>query len=101
MSFSLGVEGRAAIEAIAACDRVAPRLLDLIAQHDHAATVARSDWCGPHRDTFEQRFAAVQGALVDGGFWVLHVRHAAATRLAELTLAAQEAETLLQPTGPR
>jgi hypothetical protein len=95
------MEGQGAIEAIAACDRVAPRLLDLIARHEHAAESARPDWHGPHRDTFEERFAGVQRALIEGGFWVLQVRHAAATRLAELTLAAQESEPLLQSIGPR
>lgn len=101
MSVFLGVEGHAAVEAIAACDRLASRLLDLVAQHDHAASCARPDWSGPHRDTFEERFADVQRALINGGFWVLKVRHAAVTRLVEVTLAAQEAEAALQTTGPR
>src|SRR5258708_2132484 len=106
MSFSLGLEGQSAVEAIAACDRLAARLLELIAQHDHAASVARPDWTGPHRDTFEQRFAGVQRTLIDGGFWVLHVRHDLASRLAELTIeaeaaAAEAAAAGLQTTGPR
>lgn len=101
MSLALGREGQAAIDAIAACDRLAPTLLDVIAHHDHAADLARPDWRGPHRDTFEERFAGVQRALVNGGFWVLQVRHAAVTRLAEIVAAAEEAATLLQATGPR
>ncbi|MEY2420898.1 MAG: hypothetical protein QOI95_965 [Acidimicrobiaceae bacterium] len=101
MSFPLGVEGQAAIEAIAACDRLAPKLLELLAQHDHAATMARPDWSGPHRDAFEARFAGVERALIAGGYWVLQVRHAAVTRLAELTVQAEEAAGLIPATGPR
>ena len=77
MSVFLGLEAQAAIEAIAACDRLAPKLLDLMAQHDHAAAVARPDWTGPHHDTFEERFASVQRRLSPGGYWVLQVRHEA------------------------
>lgn len=74
MSLSVGLEGRAAIEAIDACDRLAPKLLELIAQHDHAASVARPDWTGPHHDTFEERFTSVRGALTDGEAWVVRKR---------------------------
>jgi hypothetical protein len=84
MSFPLGVEGHAAVEAIAACDRLAPKLLELLEQHDHASTLARPDWAGPHRDAFEERVVGVQRALVAGGHWVLQVRHDAVTTLAEL-----------------
>lgn len=101
MSFPLGLEGRAAIEAIDACDRLAPKLLELIAQHDHAASVARPDWTGPHHDSFEERFASVQRALGDGRTWVLHVRHEAEVRLAILKAEAEEAAALLRTTGPR
>jgi len=97
MSFPLGVEGHAVIEAIVACDRLALRLTHLIAQHEHAASVARPDWTGPHHDTFEGRFAAVQRNLEVGRRWVLAVRHEAETRLAALEAEA----VLIRTTGPR
>jgi hypothetical protein len=101
MSVSLAAQRHAVIEAIAACDRLAPQLVDLVDQHAHAADIARPDWTGPHRDTFEDRYAAAQRALLAGVSWVLQVRHEAVTRLAELTLEAQEVAALLRTTGPR
>ncbi|MEY2403851.1 MAG: hypothetical protein QOD38_1402 [Acidimicrobiaceae bacterium] len=101
MSFALGWEGQTAIEAMHACDRLAPKLLELVEQHAHAAEVARPDWAGPHRDTFEDRYANVQQALLAGVSWVAQVRHDAATRLAQLTAEAEETARLLLTTGPR
>ena len=82
MSSGWGVEGQAVLEAIAACDRLALKLDDLIAQHAHAASVARLDWTGPHHDTFEWRFAAAQRRLEASRRWVLRLRHEAEARAA-------------------
>src|SRR5262245_21329223 len=87
MSFWAGVEERALIEALDACDRLAPRLLDLLGQHEHAAAVARTDWEGPHHDAFEERVQSVGQTLIDGEVWVLHLRH----ELLNAYLAAQAA----------
>ncbi|MEY2453918.1 MAG: hypothetical protein QOD92_3492 [Acidimicrobiaceae bacterium] len=95
------MEGQRALEVIAACDRLAPKLVELVEQHGHAADTARPDWAGPHRATFDARHAVVQRALLAGGYWVLQVRHDAMTRLAELTLQAEEAATLVRVAGPR
>jgi hypothetical protein len=92
---------RAALEAIDACDRLAPKLLDLMAHHEHAASVARVDWSGPHHDTFEERFSTVQRALADGSSWVLHVRHEAEAKLAALLADTEESARLLPVAGPR
>lgn len=100
MSFPLSLEGRAAAEAIVACDRLGPKLTEVIAQHEHAATVARPDWTGPHHDAFEQRFAAVQSELAAGRVWVLRVRHEAELRLAVLEQEAEDAAMRLSK-GPR
>ena len=81
MSSPGGLEVRAALEVIDACDRLLPRLLDVIAQHEHAAAVARADWRGPHHETFEARFASVQRALGDGCARVLRIRHRAVLQL--------------------
>src|SRR5437762_3774350 len=78
MSFSLGLEGRAALEAIDACDRLFARLAELVDGHEHAAAVARPDWMGPHRDAFEDRFDAVQYKLRSGEAWILQLRRVAA-----------------------
>ena len=101
MSGSLAVRTQVTLEAIDACDRLAPTLLELIAQHEHAASIARPDWSGPHRDTFDERFASAQRALAEGQKWVLHVRHDAEARLAMLRLEAAEAAALLRTTGRR
>ncbi|MEY2455643.1 MAG: hypothetical protein QOK06_737 [Acidimicrobiaceae bacterium] len=64
----------AAVLAADACERMRWALLGFADSHEHAADLARLDWCGPHRDSFEVSFAAIQGELV---------RHAAAmSRLA-------------------
>jgi hypothetical protein len=101
MSFPLGFQGHAAVEAIVACDRLALKLTDFIAQHAHAASVARPGWTGPHHDAFEERFAAVQSALGAGVVWVLRVRHEAEARLAALQLEAEEAAARPRATEPR
>ena len=87
----------AVVNAIAACNRLAVRLTELMAQHEHAASVARPDWTGPHHETFEARFAAAQRDLEAGRMWVLRVRHEAETKLVELQADA----ALLRMTGPR
>jgi hypothetical protein len=81
MSVGLDLEGRAALAAIDACNRLAPKLLEVMAQHQHAAGVARPDWTGPHHDVFEDRYASVQRALDGGRTWVLQLRHEAEGRL--------------------
>jgi hypothetical protein len=101
MSLSTGAAWQAVMEGIAACNRLAPKLLDLVAEHDHAAAVARPDWSGPHHDTFEDRFMSVQQALLAGAAWVLQVRHELEHQLAALTLAAEEAATPVPATGPQ
>ena len=101
MSGSLTVRTQVTLEAIDACDRLAPKLLELIVQHEHAASIARPDWCGPHRDTFEERFASVQRGLAEGQRWVLQIRHEAVARLAMLRLEAAEEAAFLRTTGPR
>ena len=100
MSAALAEDRSAALEAVAACERLAPRLIELVEHHAHAADGARPEWAGPHRDTFEERHHAVQRALLAGESWVLQVRHDALKRLAELALEA-EAAALLHPSGPR
>ena len=91
------VEQRAVLEAIVACERLTRELTELIARHDHAASVARADWTGPYRDTFEERVAAVRRNLDAGQRWVLRVLHEA-----EGNLAALQAEAaLLRMTGVR
>jgi hypothetical protein len=59
-------------------------LLELAARHDFAAAIARTEWSGPHRDSFEERFAALQRELADGRAWVFRVRREAESLLAEL-----------------
>ena len=81
MSVPGSLEARIALEVIDACDRLLPRLFDVIAQHEHAAAVARPDWSGPHHEAFEERFVAVQRALGQGCTWVVRVRHDAVARL--------------------
>jgi hypothetical protein len=71
-------------EVIWACDRLASRLLEVAARHEFAAAIARTEWSGPHRDTFDERFAALQRELEDGRAWVSRVRREAESLLAEL-----------------
>jgi plasmid stabilization system protein ParE len=94
---SSSVEQRAVIEAIVACERLARELTELIARHEHAASVARPDWTGPHRATFEERVAAVQRNLAAGQVWVLRVLHEAEAKLEALQAEA----ALLRTTGLR
>ena len=51
-----------------------------------AAAVARPDWEGPHREQFDDRFAAAQHRLADCEHWVLLVRRLAS----EVLVGAQE-----------
>lgn len=81
MSVLGGLEARAAFEVIDACDRLLPRLLEVIARHEHAAAVARPDWQGPHHEVFEARFTCVQRALGQGCTRVLRIRHDAVASL--------------------
>jgi hypothetical protein len=98
---SSGFEWQAASDAVAACDRLAPKLRELAEQHAHAANQARADWTGPHHASFEDRFAAAQRALDAGMTWVSQVRQGAAARLAQLTAEAEEAARVSPSTGPR
>jgi hypothetical protein len=65
----------AALEAVAACERLAAQLPHLAAWLEHAASMARADWTGPHRDRFDERIAAVDRALVSAAA-TLHVLRA-------------------------
>ena|SRR5438067_1465762 len=102
MSFGLGSDGLAALEAIDACDRLFARLADLVDRHEHAAGVARPDWSGPHRVAFEGRFDTLQYRLRSGEAWVLHVRRVATEVLqsAIATMHEQNAAAL-RVGGPR
>jgi hypothetical protein len=40
------------------------QLPELAAWLDHAASVARTDWTGPHRDAFDERVAVIGRALL-------------------------------------
>jgi hypothetical protein len=55
----------ATVEAVVACERLAIRLAELAAWLDQAASMARADWAGPHRDTFDVRVAGIGRALLD------------------------------------
>jgi hypothetical protein len=101
MSLSLGMEGQTAADVIAACDRLSGRLPELMAELEQGASIAREDWSGPHRDTFEDRYACAVRALIAGGYWVMRLRHALLSRLDELVVEAQAAAAELQTTGPR
>jgi hypothetical protein len=90
---------RAALEAIYACDWLAPKVADLVARHDHVVAIARREWAGPHHDTFEERFAAVQGELEAGRVWVFQIRHEAELILAELRAEALAASAALSLHG--
>ncbi|MEY2430316.1 MAG: hypothetical protein QOC92_41 [Acidimicrobiaceae bacterium] len=95
MSFPPEAEVRAALEAIHACDWLAPKLTELVARHEHAAAIARQEWAGPHHDTFEERFTAVQGDLNAGRVWVFQVRREAEVILAELKAQALQSTAAL------
>src|SRR5262245_57963773 len=82
MSFWDGVQERALLDALDACDRLAPRLLDMLGRHEHAASLARVDWDGPHHERLEDEVLVVRHTLIDGQVWVRHLRH-------ELLLAYQ------------
>ena len=81
--------------AVDACERMRSALLGFAASHEHAADLARRDWTGPHRDSFEASFGSIQDELV---------RQAGSmARLAselEATSAEREA-ALLRTAGPR
>ncbi len=72
----------AALEAVVACERLAAQLPQLAAWLDHAASVARADWTGPHRETFDDRVAAIRAGLL-GAADTVHLVHRQAVR--ELT----------------
>jgi len=94
---SVSTEERVIALAILACDRLILRLGDVIAEHEHAAGVARPEWSGPHRDAFDDRVAALHRDLDAGRTWALRTRHEA-----ELRLAQVRAETeMLRMTGVR
>jgi hypothetical protein len=81
--------------AMEACERMRSALLGFAESHEHAADLARRDWIGPHRDSFEATFASIQLELA---------RQAGAmARLAdEIVAAAAEREAaLLRAPGPR
>ena len=54
---------RAAVVAIDACERMRSVLHGFADSHAYAANLARPDWSGPHRDSFEESFAAIQAEL--------------------------------------
>jgi hypothetical protein len=64
----------AAVEAVAACERLAAHLPFLAAQLDHAAAIARNEWEGPHRETFDHRVAVIDRALHDAASTLLVLR---------------------------
>jgi hypothetical protein len=92
-------EEQAALEAIYACEWLASKLADLVVRHEQAAAIARREWSGPHHDTFEERFTAVQRELDAGRVWVLRVRHEAELILAELRAKALELTAALSRSG--
>ena len=91
MSLGLGVEGRAAMDAIDACDRMLRRLDDSIERHDRVAERARPDWDGPHRTEFDGRFERAQYQLRSAEAWVLHLRWRASEVLANAHEEVREA----------
>ena len=76
--------------AVEACERMRAALLGFADSHEHAASIARRDWSGPHRDSFEASFAAIQAELV---------RQAGA--MARLASAIEEAAATMLVEGPR
>src|SRR4051812_11839116 len=91
MSLSLGIEGRAALAAIDAGDRMLRRLDEVIERHDRVAERARPDWEGPHRDEFDDRFERAQHRLRSAEAWVLHLRRRADEVLANAHEEMREA----------
>ena len=81
---------RAAGLAVDACERMRAALLGFADSHEHAANIARLDWTGPHRESFETSFAAIQVELE---------RQAAA--MARLASAIEEAAAPMPVEGPR
>ena len=78
------------MRAVDACERMRAALLGFADSHEHAAAIARLDWSGPHRDSFEVSFAEIQAELV---------RQAAA--MARLASAIEEAAAAVVVEGPR
>ena len=97
MSLGLGTAGRAAIDAIEACDQMLRRLSDVIERHAAAAARARPDWEGPHRDEFDDRFERAQHGLQSAEAWVLLVRRGAYVVLAD---AREQLRETLAATTP-
>jgi len=60
----------AGFEAVVACQRLAAQLAQLSLWLEHAASVARADWTGPHRETFDDRVADIARALHDAAMAV-------------------------------
>src|SRR4051812_31508016 len=101
MSLSLGIEGRAAIEAIDACDRMLAQLADAIARHEYAASLARADWEGPHRDAFEDQFEQLQYHLRRDEGFVLRVQRVARENLLDAFEQLREMQAATsRPGGP-
>jgi hypothetical protein len=63
MYFHVMFDQRAAAVAIDACERVRSVLAGFADSHAYAADLARPDWSGPHRESFERSFAAIQDEL--------------------------------------
>jgi hypothetical protein len=80
----------AAALAVDACERMRAALLGFADSHEHAANIARADWCGPHRDSFERSFAEIQAEL-----------HRQAGAMVRLASAIEEAAVTLRLQGPR
>jgi len=62
----------AALEAVVASERLAAQLAQIAGSLGHAASVARGEWSGPHREAFDHRVAVVDQALHDAAM-ALHV----------------------------
>jgi len=88
---------RRALDAIDACDRLGRGLLDAIDRHRYAATLARPDWQGPHRDEFDDRFASAQRRLQDSEQWLLVIRRQAEQALVE---ALEQQRAVMRVPGP-
>ena len=84
-----GWEAQAVAEAIDACRRLLPVLVDVADDHAHAIEVARLDWDGPHRLRFDDRVIAVQGQLRDGRELVSHLCRRLEDALTESLIAAR------------
>ena len=91
MSLELGLDGRLALDAIDACDRMRQQVLDAVARHEHAASLALPDWEGPHREQFDERFTAAQRHLRDCEDWVLVLRRLAGDVLVDAEEQRREA----------